>query len=129
MTKTPSLGWSDDKIVQSIHRWSVERSKCGFDALRYNKMDTDYLTPGIKILKNRGKESLAKLLPMLEDANREVRLTAASIAYQIDTAACRKVLRDLMETPDGVGLMAWAALYQLDPSVAPTPIELWGEQP
>jgi len=92
-------------------------------------MDTDYLTPGIKILKNRGKESLAKLLPMLEDANREVRLTAASIAYQIDTAACRKVLRDLMETPDGVGLMAWAALYQLDPSVAPTPIELWGEQP
>jgi hypothetical protein len=129
MKQSPTSDWSDEKIVECIHYWSAQSSKCGFDSDKYNKINFEYLVPCADMLKIRGPASLAKLLPLLDDENSEVRLATASIAYEVDKTACRKVLGALMKTPDGVGLMAWAALCQLDPSAAPTPTELWGEQP
>jgi hypothetical protein len=80
------------------------------------------------MLKTRGPSSLAKLLPLLDDESPDVRLTAASIADEVDRVRCRNVLLDLMKTPDRVGVVAWGSLAALDPKNAPKPTELWGDR-
>ena len=92
MKQSPTSDWSDEKIVECIHYWSAQSSKCGFDSDKYNKINFEYLVPCADMLKIRGPASLAKLLPLLDDENSEVRLATASIAYEVDKTACRKVL-------------------------------------
>jgi hypothetical protein len=126
MTSFPETNWSDDQIVECIRHWAIESAKCGLDGYRYNEINFQYFVPCAKMLKKRGRASLAKLLPLLEDSSPDVRLTAASIAYETDTAGCRRVLEDLMKAPDRIGIAAWGSLAALDPKSAPKPTEIWG---
>ena len=80
------------------------------------------------MLKKRGVGSVSKVLPLLEDENPDVRLAAAATAYDINKSACMLVLKNLMRTPDSIGMMAWATLVVLDRDNAPSPIELWGKR-
>lgn len=128
MIQLPDSNWSDQKIIECIHHWAIESAKCGLDGELYNKISDKYFTPCAQILKRRGTEALAKLLPLLQDKNPDVRLTAASIAYEVDPGGCRRVLVELMKTPDRIGIMAWGSLAVLDPKNAPKPTELWGEE-
>src|SRR5580704_14464615 len=100
MTQSPQSDWSDNQIVECIRRWSLESAKCGLDSDRYNKINFDYFIPCAELLKKRGIVSLSKLLPLLDDENPDVRLTAASIAYMADPGRCRRVLVELMKIPD-----------------------------
>jgi hypothetical protein len=124
----PTPGWSDEHIVDYIRHWAVERSKCGLDSNRYSQINDQYLGPAIKVLKSGGSASVAKILPLLDDSNSDVRLAAAAIAYELDAAACRRVFDDLMKIPDDVGLMAWATLAAIDHSNTPNPTEIWGSE-
>jgi hypothetical protein len=128
MTESPNSTWTDDQIIQCIHHWAVEAGNVGLDADRYNEINDKYFVPCAEILKARGAASLAKLLPLLEDGNPEVRLTAAGIAYEADIPRCRKVLENLMKTPDRIGLLAWATVAAKEPGNAPKPSELWGNR-
>lgn len=124
----PSPDWTDERIVECIRHWSLESAKCGFDSDCYNKINFDYFIPCAELLTKRGTAALAKLLPLLDDENPDVRLTAASIAYVADPGKCRRVLVELMRTPDRLGVAAWGSLAALDPKNAPKPTELWGDQ-
>jgi hypothetical protein len=128
MTSLPQPNWSDDQIVECVRHWSLGSTKCGLDGHRYNKINFKYFVPCADMLKTRGPSSLAKLLPLLDDESPDVRLTAASIAYEADTVRCRNVLLDLMKTPDRVGVVAWGSLAALDPKNAPKPTELWSDR-
>jgi hypothetical protein len=57
-------------------------------------------------LEKRGTQSLAKLLPLLQDDNADVRLSAVSLAYEVDRRACLRMPEELAKTPNMVGIMA-----------------------
>jgi hypothetical protein len=127
MNQMPRPEWSDDQIVECIHYWALESTKCGLDGECYNQINFKYFVPCAALLKDRGVSSLRKLLPLLGDESPDVRLTAASIAYTVDKVKCRQVLLDLMQTPDRIGVAAWGSLAVLDRDNAPKPTELWGK--
>jgi len=127
MTGQPSHDWSDAQLVEYIHKWSTERWNCGLDSHRATRIDKEHLAPCAAMLEKRGATALAKLLPLLDDDNPQVRILAACFAYKVNAAACRKTLEDLMKTPDIVGVLAWTALSSKDPSIVPSPCELWGK--
>jgi hypothetical protein len=129
MNQAPNSDWTDEQIIECIRHWSLEQVKHGPDGDLYNQINSEYFVPCAQILKNRGMASLAKLLPLLDDENADIRLTAASIAYEADRARCRRVLLTLMKTPDRLGIIAWGSLAALDPTNAPKPTEIWGDQP
>ena len=95
MTDQLNGDWSDEQIVEYIRHWAVEHGKCGRDGYAANRVNEQHIFPAGKILSDRGSHSLAKLLSLLNDDNSDVRLTAASLAYGVDTPACRTVLEDL----------------------------------
>jgi hypothetical protein len=127
MTQSPQPDWSDDQIIECIHHWALESAKCGLDGELYNEINFKYFVPCAELLTARGAASLAKLLPLLDNESPDVQLTAASIAYEANKVRCRKVLENLMKTPDRIGVIAWASLAVLDPKNAPKPTEIWGE--
>jgi hypothetical protein len=127
MTEQPSPHWSDERIVEYIRHWATERSKCGRDGFAADQINKKYVFPAGTILGERGPQSVAKLLPLLDDENPDVRLTAASLAYEVDTRACRGVLEGLMKTLDMAGIMAWTILSLKEgPDAVPNPGTLWG---
>jgi hypothetical protein len=127
MTDQLSSDWSDEQIVEYIRHWAVEHGKCGRDGYAANRVNERHIFPAGRILSDRGSHSLAKLLPLLNDDNPDVRLAAASLAYDVDTSACRTVLGDLMKTADVTGFMAWVTLSAKEGSDAvPNPGALWG---
>ena len=78
-------------------------------------------------MSDRGAASVAKLLPLLDDGNSDVRLSAASLAYDVAAPACRRVLEELMKTLDMAGIMAWVILSAKEGSDGvPNPGALWG---
>ena len=121
MSELPAVGWTDDRIVQYIRTWSIERSKCGFNVSKANRISDTRLFPCRAILAARGPASLRKLLPLLQEDNTEVRLVAASFAYDAEPATCRRALEELMEKHELVALLAWATLAYKDPMAAPFP--------
>jgi hypothetical protein len=127
MTDQPSSDGSDEQIVDYIRHWAIERSKCGRDGYAANRINERHVFPAGEILKDRGPQSLAKLLPLLQDDNADVRLTAASLAYEVDRPACRRMLEELAKMLDMVGIMAWILLSLKEgPDAVPDPRTLWG---
>src|ERR1700681_2308038 len=125
MTDSLNSNSTDEQVVNYIHEWTIERWKCGLDSDKYNQINDKHLAPAIKILENRGPASISKVLTLLQNNNPDVRLATATIAYELDTVECRKVLEDLIKTPDSVGIMAWATLAVKDPDNTPSPREIW----
>ena len=122
MSEKPNAAWDDEKLVAHIRHWAVERWKCGLDSYAADQISTKHLFPCRTILEKRGLHALAKLLPLLHDDNRDVRLTAASFAYDVDRPACQKALFDLMLTLNLVGLTAWVVLSDKEgPDAVPDP--------
>lgn len=120
-------GWDDKRVIDYIRHWAIERAKCGRDGYASNRINEIHVFPAGKILKERGTPSLAKLLPLLGDDNADVRLTAASLAYEVDRPACRQMLEELAKQLDMVGIMAWATLSLKEgPDAVPDPGALWG---
>jgi hypothetical protein len=119
--------WSDEQIVEYIRHWGIEHWKCGRDGYSANRVNEQHIFPAGKILSDRGSVSLAKVLPLLDDSNPNVRLTAASLAYDVDPVTCRKALEELTLTLDNAGILAWAILTLKDPNNAPNPGEIWGK--
>jgi hypothetical protein len=128
MNQLPQPTWTDDQIVKCILYWALKSAQCGLDSDCYNKINFQYFVPCAEMLKKRGIASLAKLLPLLDDNDPDIRLTAASIAYEADTVRCRRVLEKLMKKPDRIGVAAWGSLAGLDPKNAPKPTEIWGNE-
>jgi hypothetical protein len=126
MTETLSRDWSDERIVAYIREWAIERSKCGLDSEKYNRINDEHLSPAMKLLRERGPGSIAKVLPLLDDDNPDVRLAAAAFAYKIDPPRCLEVLRDLMKTPSLIGFAAYGSLWLEDPAACPDLVALWG---
>lgn len=127
MSDKPDHSWSDDELVDYIRQWAIERSKCGRDSYAAKRIDERHVFPAGNILTDRGPEAVFKLLPLLHDDNREVRLAAASIAYEVDKQKCRKVLEELVKTPDMAGIMALMTLSVKEgPDSVPNPGTLWG---
>src|SRR5262245_6649274 len=81
----------------------------------------------MKLLRERGPGAIAKALPLLGDDNPDVRLAAAAFAYKIDPPRCLEVLRDLMKTPNMIGMLAYSSLWIEDPAACPDPDVLWGD--
>jgi hypothetical protein len=86
-----------------------------------NRINEERLLPDSRLLTARGTSALGKLIPLLEDENRGVRLAAATFAFDVAPDACRPVLRKLMKKCDVVGLWAWAAWAERGPDTAPRP--------
>jgi len=127
MRERPSAEWSDEQIVEYIRHWAIERSKCGRDGYAANRINEEHVFPAGKILEKRGTRSLAKLLPLLQDDNADVRLSAASLAYEVDRRACLRMLEELAKTPNMVGIMAWVTIsLKAGPDAVPDPGALWG---
>jgi hypothetical protein len=127
MRKEPSSLWDDGQLVEYIRKWAIEQSECGRDGYAAGRIDERYIFPAAKILTDRGPESVAELLPLLHDNNPDVRLAAASIAYEMDKVECRKVLEELAKTPDMVGIMALMTLSAKEgPDAVPNPSAHWG---
>jgi hypothetical protein len=119
--------WNDEQIVDYFRHWGIEHWKCGIDGYAANRVYERHLVPAGNLLEKRGSQSLAKLLPLLGDENRSVRLMAAGFAYDVEKSACRKALEELMQTPDNPGLLAYAALFHFEgPEAVPNPGALWG---
>jgi hypothetical protein len=126
MSSGPSSNWSDKQLVEYVRHWAIERGNCGRDGYAADRINKLHVFPAGDILQNRGPGALAKLLPLLRDDNANVRLTAASLAYDFATPACRTVLEELIKTLDMSGVMAWTILSIKDPNGAPDPTEFWG---
>lgn len=125
MIEPPSADWSDERIVDHVREWAIERSKCARDDQACDRIEAEHLFPCRDILEERGPGSVAKLLRWLDDDNRHVRFVAASFAYAADPSACRSVLQEVMHTPDRLGVLAMVTLSVLDPSA---PLRLPGSQ-
>jgi hypothetical protein len=127
MSKEPGWLWDDGRLVEYVRKWAIEQSKCGRDGYAAGRIDERHIFPAAKILRNRGAGSVSKLLPLLHDSNAEVRLAAASIAYEVDKPECRKVLEELAKTLDMAGIIALMTLSVKEgPDAAPDPGVLWG---
>ena len=127
MNDDPTPSWGDERIVDYIRHWAIERSKCGRDGYAANRINEEHVFPAGEILKERGTQSLAKLLPLLQDDNADVRLSAASLAYEVDGPACLRMLEELAKTPNMVGIMAWVTIsLKAGPDAVPDPGALWG---
>jgi|SRR5579862_293722 len=122
MNERPNPAWGDEKLVEYIRHWAIERWKCGLDGFAADRINRKHLFPCQTILQERGPHALAKLLPLLHDDNRDVQLTAASFAYDADRPACQKALLNLLQTLDLVGLTAWLVLSDKEgPDAVPDP--------
>ena len=121
MKGQPDAGWSDEELVADIKHWAEEWAKCGLDMDSANKINEERLVPDSRLLTARGSSALGKLIPLLEDENRGVRLAAAAFAFNVAPDACRPVLRKLMKKCDVIGLWAWAAWAEREPDTAPPP--------
>jgi len=128
MSEMLSHDWSDERIAAYIREWAIERSKCGLDVEKYNRINDEHLSPAMKLLQERGPGAVSKMLPLLEDDNPDVRLATAYFAYDLDPPECRAALEELMKTANFTGLMAYGALWLKDPTAAPDPVALWGDQ-
>ena len=118
---------SDEQIVEYIRHWATEQSKCGRDGRAADRINKLHIFPAGTVLSDRGAPSVAKLLPLLDDSNPDVRFAAASLAYDVATPACRKVLEELMKTLNMAGIMALATLALKEPRTVPNPAEFWGK--
>ncbi|MBV8779368.1 MAG: hypothetical protein JO258_19405 [Alphaproteobacteria bacterium] len=56
--------WSDERIIEHIRHWAVERSKFGLDGRGANRINEKQVLPAAEILKHRGAPSLMKLVPL-----------------------------------------------------------------
>lgn len=127
MIEKPGSAWNDDRLIDYIRKWAIERSKCGRDGYAANRIDERYIFPAANALKRRGSSSVSKLLPLLHHSNADVRLAAASIAYEADKPECRKVLEELAKTLNMAGIMALMTLSVKEgPDAVPNPRALWG---
>jgi hypothetical protein len=127
MKDNPNSSWDDERIVDYIRFWAIERSKCGRDGYGANRLNERHVFPAGEILKERGTQSLAKLLPLLQDDNADVRLSAASLAYEVDGPACLRMLEELAKTPNMVGIMAWVTIsLKAGPDAVPDPARFGG---
>jgi hypothetical protein len=127
MTEQLSDDWSDEQIVDYIRHWGIEHWKCGRDGYAANRINEQHIFPAGEILSRRGRGSLMKLLPLLKDNNPNVRLAAASLAYDVATPASREALEELVKTLDMAGILAWATLtIKEGPDAVPDLGALWG---
>jgi Domain of unknown function (DUF2019) len=126
MNEKADFVWDDSELIEYIRKWAVEQSKCGRDGDAASQIDERHIFPAAKILKSRGAGSITKLLPLLQDTNADVRLAAASIAYEVDRRECRKVLEELAKTLDMAGIMALMTLsIKEGPAAVPDPHTFW----
>jgi hypothetical protein len=125
MSARPDSGWSDERLVEYVRHWAVERSNCGRDGYAADRINKLHVFPAGDILQKRGPAALAKLLPLLDDDNADVRLSAASLAYDVARPVCRTVLEELVKTLDMPGIMAWTILSIKDPGGVPDPTKFW----
>jgi hypothetical protein len=122
MSDQLNADWSDERIVGYIRHWAIEHGKCGLDSYSADRINRRYVFPAGKILADRGPGSLAKLLPLLDDIDPDVRLMAAGIAYDADKDACRRTLEELMKSSGIVRILAWATLsHKEGPGTIPYP--------
>ena len=109
--------WTDEQLVGHVREWSIERSKCGLNYHKFNRICDRELFPCYAVLAERGPRSLRKLLPLTADENPEVQLVAASFAFEADPPRCRQVLERLMRKSGG-GVLALVTLLDKDPEFA-----------
>ncbi len=125
MTDEPKADWTDDQIIQHIRDCAIEYSKCGFNTIRANRIMDKELRPSYEVLKRKGDAALRKLLPLLNDANSTVQWVAAGFGYDIEPAACRRVLEQVMQKPDVAGIMAFVTLTERNLDSLPPIPDTW----
>ena|SRR5205085_731295 len=124
MTDEPIADWTDDQVVQHIRDCAIKYSKCGFNTIKANQIMDKELRP-YEVLKRKGDAALRKLLPLLNDTNSTVQWVAAGFVYDIEPAACRRVLEQVMQKPDIAGLMAFVTLAERNLDALPLIPDTW----
>jgi hypothetical protein len=107
-----SSNWTDEELVEYFRESAIDRSRCGFNAVAGNRVLDQQLVPCYQTLAERGALALRKLLMLTKDDDANVRLEAATFAYDTDPATCRRTLEELMRKLRPVGLRAVVTLLQ-----------------
>jgi hypothetical protein len=123
MSNTSFDNWDDDQLVEQLREAAVAQSDCRLDMERANQIDREQIVPYAAALHARGRETVRKILPLLHDANSNVRLIAASCVFDTDPAASRRVLQELIQDGGVMQLFAWAVWSRHDPQTAPDPVD------
>jgi hypothetical protein len=125
MTDGSKANWIDEQIVQHMRNCAIEYSKCGFNMIRANRIMDKELRPSYEVLKHRGDAALRKLLPLLSDENSTVQWVAAGFAYDVEPAACRRVLEQVMQQRGVTGIMAFVTLAERNLDSLPPIPDTW----
>ena len=114
MKREISSEWTDKELVDYFKESAIDRSRCGFNAAAGNRILDQQLVPCYKALVGRGAPALSKLLALTKDNDPNVRLEAATFAYDTDPDTCRRTLEELIRKLRPVGLRAVIALLHRD---------------
>jgi hypothetical protein len=109
-----SNDWTDEELIEYFRESAIDRSRCGFNAVVGNRILDQQLVPCYQVLAERGAPALRKLLTLMSDDNANVRLEAATFAYDTDPITCRRTLQELIRKLRPVGLQAVIALLHKD---------------
>lgn len=107
--------FSDAQLVERFREASLERARCGFNAVKGNRIVDLKMTPALNALKARGPHALQKLLALTEDSDPNVRADAAIYGYDVDPTRCQEVLRALIGEQGLPGIAAVVWLIDKDP--------------
>jgi len=125
MTDESKADWTDNQIVQHMRDCAIQYSKCGFNVVKANRIMDKELRRSYELLKQKGDAALRKLLPLLHDENPTVRWVAAGFAYDVEPAACRRVLEQVMQERGVNGIMAFVTLAERNLDALPRLPECW----
>lgn len=113
MNQSVLSAMSDEELRSIFERLAVAMSKCELTK-KYNSLAQE-LYEVRKVIKSRGQDTIEKFLPLLSHDVPRVRLSAATLCYDLALADCRRVLMELEKPPNySVGSDAMLFLYEHD---------------
>ncbi len=113
MTQSDLTAMSDEELRGVFERLAVAMSRCELTK-KFNRLAHE-LYEVRKVIKSRGQDTIGKFLPLLSHDNPRVRLSAATLCYDLASEDCHHVITELEKIPNSsVGVHAMMFLYDHD---------------